>query len=253
MTSRCHTNQFDKLYIAFANTYCNLACIYRSQKKGTRAKLSIGYAISFSQQIQNKKERILNAITALINLTVIDSELNHSVLAIGHASRACLIILKSMTANFVTKNSIDSMADEFSFDITSAKDEEIACDLLMSGLYNLANQLEAHQDTEQARKVYRCMQYLNDEWEIFEADSVLSIKVQNALNDINLPFTGLEHLLDVSQIDTKVVLQKLISITGDNARLYSMYSNEICKYKSLVLQLAVNLRIVVVQKQRKGL
>ena len=60
---------------------------------------------------------------------------------------------------------------------------------------------------------------------------MLSIKVQNALKDINLPFTELQHLLDVSQIDTKVVLQKLILITGDNARLYSMYSNEICKYK----------------------
>ena len=78
LTSRCHTSQCDKLYIAFANTYCNLACIYRSQKKGTRAKLSIGYAISFSQHIQDKKDRILNVITALINLTVIDSELNHS-------------------------------------------------------------------------------------------------------------------------------------------------------------------------------
>ena len=113
LTSRCHTNQFDKLYIAFANTYCNLACIYRSQKKGTRAKLSIGYAISFSQQIQNKKERILNVITTLINLTVIDSELNHSVLAIGHASRACLIILNSMNANFVTENGTDNIANEF--------------------------------------------------------------------------------------------------------------------------------------------
>ena len=57
-----------------------------------------------------------------------------------------------MNANFVTENGTDNIANEFSFNITSAKDEETACDHLMSGLYNLANQLEAHHDMEQARK-----------------------------------------------------------------------------------------------------
>ena len=69
LTSRCHTNQFDKLYIAFANTYCNLR-VYTGRKERYPGKI-INRVCNIVSADTNKKERILNVITTLINLTVI--------------------------------------------------------------------------------------------------------------------------------------------------------------------------------------
>ena len=60
-----NSEKIDQIYMAYADTHNNIACIYRSEKHFERAKLSISHALSFSKRIVNKKHRILNVITTL--------------------------------------------------------------------------------------------------------------------------------------------------------------------------------------------
>ena len=227
--TRNDSKKIDQMHIAYADTYNNIACIHRSEKKYKRAKLSISQALSFSKRIVSKKHRIFNVVTTLINLSVVDLQLRNVLLSIGHSSRACVLLLETMQPKHKISN--ENTKQQYTFEIMSNADEQTSCDLLISALYNMANELEVLKDISTASKLYNIIEYLTKNWLILSGENqLLSKKVKTAIKEIKSTNGDNKILLEAEYHDTDLVLEKLRLIATENARLYSVYSNDICLY-----------------------
>ena len=75
------------------------------------------------------------------------------------------------------------------------------------------------------------IQYLNKEWLILsDGNQSLSKKVNTAIKEIKSTNVENKILLEEEHHDIELVLERLRLIATEHARLYSVYSNEICLY-----------------------